>query len=210
MKKILLIAIIAVFAFSSCKKDTLGVSTVTTYPTLKLKGDVASTITVGGSYSESGVVAMEGTKDISSGVKVTGTVNAAVPGVYTLTYIATNKDGFQASTRRYVGVVTSVAAEMDISGTYKRNAGVFGVVTVAKTKYPGLYINNNPGGAAVNNIFIYMFQTDVNVVSAPSQDSSVGEFACTGGVYRNSGTPSFSWVCINSGYGTAARTFIKQ
>lgn len=211
MKKILLITLLAAFLLNSCKKDTLGVSSITTYPTIKVKGDVAMAILVGGSYSESGVIALEGTKDITSGVKTEGTVNNAVPGVYTIKYTATNKDGFTVSTRRYVGVISTTAAAMDISGNYKRNAGVFGIATITKTTYPGLYINNNPGGAAVNNLFVYMFQTTPTIVSVPSQDSSVGEFACTGGVYNAIGaSPQYSWVCINSGYGNAARTFIKQ
>jgi len=214
MKKILLITFIAAFALSSCEKDTLGVSTVNTYPTKKLKGDVAQTILVGGTYTESGVVALEGTTDISSSVKITGTVDAATAGVYTLTYTATNKDGFTISARRYVGVVTAAAAAQDISGVYKRNAGAGGLATIVKYKtYAGLYVNNNPGGIAIitgtNEIYIYMFQTDVAKVSAPAQDSSVGEFACTNGSY-NATAKSYSWVCINSGYGTSARTFIKQ
>ena len=211
MKKILLIALIAAFSLSSCKKDTLGVSSVTTFPTLELKGDVALTILVGGSYTESGVIALEGSKDISSSVITEGTVNSATPGVYNIKYTAINKDGFKVSTRRHVGVITPAAAAMDISGTYKRNAGVKGVATVAKTNFPGLYINNNPGGAALNNLFIYMFLTTPTVVSAPSQDSSVGDFACTGGIYDATGaSPKYSWVCVNASYGASVRTFIKQ
>jgi len=214
MKKIFLITFIAAFALSSCEKDTLGVSTVTTYPTIALKGDVAQTILVGGTYTESGFVAKEGETDITSTVKVTGTVNPAKAGVYTITYTAINKDGFTLSARRYVGVITPAAAAMDISGTYQRNGGASGLATVVKYKsYAGLYVNNNPGGIAIipgtNEVYIYMFQTDVAVVSAPAQDSSVGEFACTGGSY-NSTAKSYGWVCINATYGTAVRTFVKQ
>jgi len=214
MKKIFLITFIAAFALSSCNKDSLGVSTVTTYPTITLKGDVALSIPVGGTYTESGFVAKEGETDISSSVKVVGEVNPAVAGVYTLTYTAVNKDGFTLSARRYVGVITPAAAAMDISGIYKRNAGAGGLATVVKYKnYAGLYINNNPGGIVIipgsNEIYIYMFQTDATKVSAPAQDSSVGEFACTGGSY-DATAKSYKWVCINSGYGTSARTFVKQ
>ena len=56
-----------------------------------------------------------------------------------------------------------------------------------------------------------MFQTDAKVVTVPSQESVAGEFACTGGVYDATGaSPLFKWVCVNAGYGTAVRTFIKQ
>jgi len=214
MKKIFLIIFIAAITMSSCNKDTLGVSTVTTYPTIELKGDVALSFPIGGTYVESGFIAMEGTTDITSSVKIDGAVNTAKAGVYTISYTAINKDGFTLTARRYVGVITPAAAAMDISGKYVRNAGAAGIATVVKYKnYPGLYINDNPGGIAietgVNEIYIYMFQTDVNVVSAPAQDSSVGEFACTGGVYDATNT-LYKWVCVNSGYGASVRTFIKQ
>ena len=214
MKKIFLITFIAAFALSSCNKDSLGVSTVTTYPTIVLKGEIAQSFPIGGTYIESGFLAMEGSTDITASVKIDGTVNSAKAGVYTIKYTATNKDGFTLTARRYIGVITPAAAAMDISGKYMRNAGASGIATVVKYKnYPGLYINDNPGGIAietgVNEIYIYMFQTDVNVVSAPSQDSSVGDFACTNGVY-DSANQLYKWVCINSGYGTSARTFIKQ
>jgi hypothetical protein len=216
MKKIFLITFIAAFALSSCEKDTLGVSTITTYPTIELKGDVAQTILVGGTYTESGYIAKEGETDITSGVKVEGTVDPTKAGVYTLKYTAINKDGFTLTVRRYVGVITPAAAAMDISGKYKRNAGAGGIATVVKYKtYAGLYINDNPGGIAIitgtNEVFVYMFQTDATKVTVPAQDSSVGEFACTGGVYDASGAkPLYKWTCINSGYGTTVRTFNKQ
>jgi len=155
---------------------------------------------------------MEGETDITANVKVTGTVNSSIPGVYTITYTATNKDGFSKSKRRYVGVITPEAAAMDISGKYRRNAGAFGIATITKTEFPGLYINDNPGGIAivpgVNEIYIYMFHTEPGVVSAPPQETVVGEFACINGVYDNV-NKLYKWVCINPGYGTAVRTFIK-
>jgi hypothetical protein len=218
MKKIFLISLIAAAFLTSCNKDSEGVSSVTSYPTVELKGDQALTVLVNGTYTESGVVALEGTKDISSSVKMEGSVDVTKTGVYTIKYTATNKDGFTASARRYVGVITPAAAALDISGTYRRNAGAQGFAIVSKTSYPGLYINNNPGGAtsdgtiagtSVDNILIYMFQLDATVISAPSQDSKVGEFACTGGVYDGT-NKLYKWVCVNAGYGTAVRTFIKQ
>ncbi|MFA6335875.1 MAG: DUF5011 domain-containing protein [Bacteroidales bacterium] len=209
MKKIvLLLTFVAAFILSSCDEESAGVSTVTTYPTITLEGDEAQTILVGGNYVENGYVAKEGENDITANVIVDGTVNTAKSGVYTITYTVANKDGFTTSSRRYIGVITPSAAAMDISGSYKRNAGVYGIATVTKTSYPGLYINDNPGGIAAAGIDIYMFHTDATVVSAPSQSSSVGEFACTNGVYDDV-NKLFSWICINVGYGTAVRTYIK-
>jgi len=226
MKKILFISLIAAFILSSCKEDSLGVSFMVTYPTMTLKGDVALTIPVGGTYTESGCTVKEGDLDLSSLITVSGTVDPTTPGVYTITYTYKNAgkivptDSLEMTARRYVGVINAAAYAMDISGKYRRNAGALGYVTVSKTAYPGLYINNNPGGAtstgtsagiSVDNILIYMFQPTATTVTAPSQDSSAGEFACTGGIYDATGAaPLFKWVCVNAGYGTAVRTFIKQ
>lgn len=207
---LILVSILFLFA---CEKETEGLSSITIYPTIELKGEVASTILLGGTYTESGFVAMEGETDITAETVVTGTVNSAVPGVYTITYKATNVDGFSISKRRYVGVIAPAAAAMDISGQYRRNAGANGIATITKTEHPGLYINNNPGGIAIipgsNEIFIYMFHTEPTKVSAPLQATSVGDFACINGVYDDI-NKLYKWVCINPGYGTAVRTFIKQ
>lgn len=224
MKKIILIAFIAVFVLSSCNKESEGVSYVVTYPTLTLKGDAALTIPLGGTYVEKGSVVKEGSSDYSNLVTVSGSVDPTVKGVYTITYTYKSagkiyaKDSLTLTARRYIGVIDPAVNLLDISGTYRRDAAAKGFAIVKKTAYPGLYINNNPGGAtsdgtvtgaSVDNILVYMFQTEPTVISAPSQDTSAGEFACINGVYSAT-TNSFKWVCINSGYGTAARNFVKQ
>ena len=215
MKKILFLSLGVALLLSSCEKDSLGVSTVTTYPTIELNGDQAMTVAVGAAYTDAGCVAMEGPEDITARVVTTGSVNTATAGVYTITYTVANKDGFTATNRRYVGVIDAAAAAMDISGVYKRTAGLQGLATVTKTSYPGLYINNNPGGITIapdfsNQINLYMFQWTATKVGAPSQTTVAGEFACVSGTYTAGSPASYKWTCINAGYGTAARTFIKQ
>lgn len=215
MKKILFLSLGVALLLSSCEKDSLGVSTVTTYPTIEVLGDQALTIAVGGSYTDAGCVAMEGPENITSRVVTTGSVDPSTPGVYTITYTVANKDGFTATNRRYIGVIDAAASAMDISGVYKRNAGAKGLATITKTSYPGLYINNNPGGIAIaadnsNQINMYMFQWTATKVGAPSQTTVAGEFACVSGTYTAGSPASYKWTCVNAGYGTAARTFIKQ
>jgi len=226
MKKIIFIFIAMGFILSSCEKDSLGVSKIVTYPTIALKGDVALTIPIGGSFVDQGCLVKEGELDLSSKAVVSGSVNNAVAGVYTIkyTYKAAGKiypeDSLELVARRYIGVVNASVNTMDISGTYRRNAGALGFAVMKKLAYPGLYLNNNPGGAtstgtsagaSVNNIFIYVFHTSPTTLVVPSQETSVGEFACTGGIYDATGAvPFYKWACVNPGYGTAARTFVKQ
>ncbi len=227
MKKIILIAFVVALTFSSCQDEaSMGVSKVVTYPTIAVKGDIAQTVPVGGSYVDKGCIVMEGTTDLSSKIKTTGSVNAATPGVYTITYTYKSegkiypKDSLTLQARRYVGVVDAAASAMNISGSYRRNAGALGFATMKKLGYPGLYTNNNPGGAtsngtatgtSVDNIVLYVFQTTSTTLVVPSQESSVGEFSCTGGIYDASGaSPLYKWACVNPGYGTSSRTFVKQ
>lgn len=226
MKKIIFIFVAVSFFLSSCEKDSMGVSKIVTYPTIGLNGDVALTIPVGGTYQEKGCVVKEGDLDLSNKAIVTGSVNPAVAGVYVIkyTYKAPGKiypeDSLELVARRYIGVINASVTTMDISGTYRRNAGALGYAVMKKLSYPGLYLNNNPGGAtstgtsagaSVNNIFIYVFHISPTTLVVPSQETSVGEFACTGGIYDATGaTPFYKWACVNPGYGTAARTFNKQ
>jgi len=186
-----------------------------------LTGDEAITIPLGGTYVEKGCEVLEGTTDLSNLVKIGGTVNSSVAGVYTITYTYKNagkiypKDSLTLTAVRYVGVITPTAYAMDISGQYKRNAGALGVATVTKTAYPGLYINDNPGGIDLtlptsSPILFYMFQTDATVLKVPVQNTTIGTMSCTGGVYDATGpSPLYKWVVVNSGYGTSVRTFIK-
>lgn len=208
-----MLVVFTVVLLAGCEDiTTSGYTRTTYYPVITLKGDVALSIPVGGQYTEPGFTATMGDKDATKIVKVSGTVDPTKPGVYTITYSAVNEDGFSASVSRFIGVISPAAAAMDISGAYKRNAGALGVATVKKVSgYDGLYTNNNPGGIATPDVIVvYMFHTEPTVVSAPAQPTSAGTFACTNGVYTKASPNKFAWVCINSGYGTAVRTFIQQ
>src|SRR5687767_11873241 len=93
---------------SSCERDleTEGINTkITYYPVITLAGEQFNTIPVGGTFSDPGVTAMEGDKEID--VVITGDqVDVNTPGVYTIEYSATNVDGYSSTERRYIGVIT--------------------------------------------------------------------------------------------------------
>src|SRR6478736_6403039 len=111
------------FGFSSCEKeDTDNVSKVTTYPIVTLKGDEFVSIPVGGSFSDPGVNSTIGGATVEP-VIAGDAVDPSTPGVYIITYTATNPEGFSTVTKRYVGVIAPDAAGLDLSGNYKRNAG---------------------------------------------------------------------------------------
>ena len=110
MKKIFLYGLLlcsTVFAFTSCNddEDQLTDTRVTHYATIELLGDEFIKMNLGDPWVEPGYTATEGSEDITSKVKVTGTVDTSTPGYYELNYSAMNKDNFSTSVSRTVMVI---------------------------------------------------------------------------------------------------------
>jgi hypothetical protein len=118
MKKILLILGIACLSlfFASCEKETEGISFETHYAVFELTGDNPFSIPLGTQYSEPGVKALAGTDELE--VNSSNNVNSDQIGVYTVSYSATNKDGYDASASRTVVVYDPTAPDTDLSGKY--------------------------------------------------------------------------------------------
>ncbi|MDO5463085.1 MAG: DUF5012 domain-containing protein [bacterium] len=120
MKKTLYILMLclATVTFMSCEDETTqDLSVVTHYVTLELNGDALTLVPLGSNYTDEGVVAMEGTEDVSSNVEVANPVNENQVGIYTVTYTVINKDGFPSSITRTVAVYDPTVTA-DIAGTY--------------------------------------------------------------------------------------------
>jgi hypothetical protein len=204
------------FGFSSCEKDddTENVSTVTTYPIVTLKGDEFVSIPVGGTFNDPGVNATIGGAAVEP-VKGGDAIDPSKPGVYIVTYTATNPEGFSTIAKRYVGVIAPDAAALDLSGNYKRNAGALGVSKVTKVG-TGLYTTDNIGGVAVGGPLTsaHFYHTTGTKLVLPSQVNEGGEtFSAESATYKFAvgTTPAqYTWTVINPGYGTTARTFVKQ
>ncbi|HHG83775.1 MAG TPA: DUF5011 domain-containing protein [Bacteroidetes bacterium] len=88
--------------FASCKKeDTLA-------PTLTLKGSNPGSVLLGGSYTDPGATATdEEDGDLTSKIKVTGTVNTNAVGTYTLTYSVVDAAGNSTTVTRTVNVTVN-------------------------------------------------------------------------------------------------------
>lgn len=206
------LVMVVAFLYGCDDESTEGVSKVTFYAALTMNGEQWNSIPQGGSWTDPGVTAVEEGKNIE--VQVAGDqVNPNVPGVYTIQYIATNKDGFPARAFRYVGVISPNVADVDISGDYKRNAGVGGVTTVAPVPgIPGLYTSSNVGGVATDeadeSTTVRFYHYDTHRIDMPYQLVQSSPFY--GNLEEITEGTSFSWVVINGGYGDAFRTFVKQ
>lgn len=121
MKKFHYIIIVALILLSySCKRDLTseGVSKVTSYVTFTLTGGPTVIFPAGGAYVDPGFKGLEGTKDVTNTIKITGSVDGTTVGLYTLQYNAVNSDGFSSSVERTVIIYDPAAPATDLGGNY--------------------------------------------------------------------------------------------
>lgn len=211
-----LIIILLLVAFvAACSKDSEDVSRETAYPVLKIKGDQFMTIAKGSTFTDPGIDATIGGSPVQ--YQTEGTVNAATPGVYKLTYSAVNSDGYSAVVKRWVGVYESDVVNSDYSGTWTRTLSPGVTVNTVWTKdanNPGLYETDNVGGTNNASFFVNVkfFNIKDSTLVIPLQPASIGgEITCTNAKLKPSvGNGQASWVVIHPNFGTGTRIFDKQ
>lgn len=217
MKRYLAIIILGVVSivYSSCKKESfdypegyVGISKITVFPVLTMKGDKYVAVAKGATYTDAGATAVAGTSTIE--VKTTGLPNTATAGVYLVTYSATNSDGFAATATRSVVVYDTKADAVanDFSGNYLRAAT--GTITKWTKLAPGAYLVNNPGGAAAGTtVNVIAINPTGSTIDIPQQNTDSGPWG-SNTESKDLITGNYSWAVENPGYGTAVRTFVKQ
>ncbi len=107
MKKNIIIILAAALTLLavSCKKESAGVTRITYYPTITLKGDNPLVIKKGGSFTDPGFEAEMNGEDVASQVKVNASgVDTSTPGIYSVSYSMVNADGFTSTVTRDVYV----------------------------------------------------------------------------------------------------------
>lgn len=108
MKSKLLYLMVLFFALSvsSCDDEsTAGMTRITYYPTIELLGSTSVVLNLGESYADEGCYAELNGEDVSDQVIVQSGVNSSKVGIYSISYIAYNEDGFSATASRTVYVV---------------------------------------------------------------------------------------------------------
>lgn len=192
------------------KPGYVGRSKITVYPIITVNGDDYILVPKGTAFTDPGATAKAGTAD----VKVTATtVDVNTAGVYTVTYTATNTDGFSATASRHVVVYSTAASAQsnDFSGNYARSTN--GSVAVWTKVAPGVYSVFNPGGAPGTDLTVIVFNDTANHVFIPQQNASDGSPTSSA---QEASTPgpggtllSYKMQIVNPGYGPAVRTFNK-
>ena len=200
----------------SCSKDKIinthdrvGISKVTYYANIVLTGSPVISIIKGSAFTDPGVKAEAGGTEVP--VTTTGTVNSDEVGLYTLTYSATNADGYSSSASRIVVVIPSAELPgVDLSGTYL-------AVPVGTTPGPaqiskvaeGVYYSTDiwTGAAVIPGYFIC---TDGSSVSVPLQNTAYGGMVTeSDGTYVN-GLITWSVTLVDQGPFTATKKWQKQ
>lgn len=119
MKKniIIILAVALSLLAVSCKKESAGVTRITYYPTITLKGDNPFVMSKGGSFNDPGYAAEMNGQDVTAQVKVDASgVDTSTPGVYSVSYSMVNADGFPSTVTRDVYVVNPGAIDNVYAG----------------------------------------------------------------------------------------------
>jgi len=159
MKKIIysLFVCLTLLLVSCSDKTSFDDSKITYYVTFAISGDQTMLVPVGTKYVDPGVKATEGTKDVTSAMKTTGTVDPNAIGLYPVTYSAINADGFASSAIRTV-IVYDPTVKTDISGKYLLATGSYrlNLTSGAHTAFSGYSVTIDyiaPGIFHVSDFF---------------------------------------------------------
>ncbi len=209
INRILFTLLLPVLIISGCKKDTtanVSKAVEVSFPEITLNGSPIVVLATGAAYTDAGAKLKDDiTGAITNIQPVSSTVNTALPGLYVVTYSASNANGFETTASRLVAV-TSVASLINRTGTYLRTAT--GIKCFITKIAEGVYQLKNPAGFSGSpNTIVYMVETAQNVFTCPPQPSDFGTLSV---ININFTTTGMTWNVINPGFGTGTRTFVKQ
>jgi len=206
MKKIIIALLIASGGiFTSCEDiSSDNLSRVTIYPIVTMNGDNVVVLTQGDSFTDDGASALSGSDELE--ITTTGSVDATTPGVYKITYTASNTDGFDASQTRTIIVLSSAPSAFNLEGTFLRNGNENHVVRISDR----VYTSDNAGGIAppTTPLEVTFYNIDDQHLYIPPQTTNGIDVESEDGTLVNNNR--FTWVLIASGvYGTAVRNFTR-
>ena len=221
----MLFALVAL-VMTSCSKDSEGLSRITYYPSIELKGDSYLVWEKGVAYQEPGYTSEMNGEDVSSQVTITGNVDVNKSGIYTLTYTTTeNADGFDASASRTVVVLDSKSA---VEGFYMNQATSNRNGTAYGKSYEVLVIDNGDGTVSVDDILGGWYcqragygtnyaMTATLAIAGDGTLSLVKSYVPGWGDGLDSlegsfdaATSTFNFVCVYAGSLTFTETWVKE
>lgn len=149
MKKIIILNTVLLLGLvgflTSCESDESADKTQITYfVKFELNGNAVTLVPVNSNYVDEGVIATEGDEDVTGSVQVTSNVNTAKKGLYTVTYSATNADGFPNTVSRQVivydpNVTTDIAGDYSVDLSYSNRLQLSNNAVINYSDMKGLY-----------------------------------------------------------------------
>ncbi len=129
MKLTYVIFALLAITFASCEKkyENIG-NDFTYYPTFVMEGDAEMIIQKGDAFVDPGITATEDGKELEITTVVSSlfgesSLNSSMVDIYTITYLATNSDGYNGSASRTVIVANQGDLVNSIEGIYLANTG---------------------------------------------------------------------------------------
>lgn len=209
----MILFLLAIASFLSCNKNTVtendqyvGISKITYYVVLTLKGDAIMSLVKGDSFTDPGVTSTANGSDVP--YTTDGTVDTNTPGLYVLTYSAVNSDGYSSSVTRQVVVLDAHENPgVDISGSYDYVGSSTFTATITKVA-EGVYTADNvwSGATVIPAVIVTLNGTDITI---PNQLSGFGEMFGTG-VLNGSGKLVYTVSIPAAGIDAVPRTWQKQ
>ncbi len=150
---------LSLLTLGACSKDTEGLTGITYYPVIELEGPINDIAVAGTPFVDPGYSASLNGEDYTSQVKITTKMDFSnpQPGYYSITYSATNADGFSASAVRNV-----IVAENDdaVSGYYTTNQDSYRDYngTVFYGGYPMIVYANGDGTYHISDLLAGWYQ----------------------------------------------------
>lgn len=136
MKKYIAFLPIALLLLTACDEETADKTFITYYPELTLAGDATVYVDKGSEYEEPGYSATLNGEDVTDQVIVSGEVDASTSGIYTITYLIYNEDGFSSSATRTIIVLD---ASDPVEGIYMTDPNNYRLYSGAQVAYGDSY-----------------------------------------------------------------------
>ena len=158
---IALLAVLA-FGFTACEEDqTANISEVTYFPSFELQGENPYLIDAGNppaSYEDPGVTVTEEGEEIE--YDISHNVDVNTKGFYTVTYSATNKDGYSAQETRtvIVGCPGDLDKTLTVTGEAESSLGFTYEVSVERADNGKFKFNEITGA------FNVAIQSEIGIV----------------------------------------------
>lgn len=144
---------VVMLGLSSCDKESEGLTRITYFPIITLEGESYMIVDKGSQFVDPGYKAELNGEDVTSQVTVTSNVDTSKSGIYSISYIAKNEDGFEAKASRTVVVLNPADA---VEGFYYTDPDSYRLREGAKTAYGSsfeiLIIGNGDGTYSVDDL----------------------------------------------------------